>query len=78
MFQLIACIVVVVVTALVLPWFVSSMRKSHHSSGGGGLGPALMELDRILNPATTHVIQAHEKETRSERSDDEPLEPPRQ
>lgn len=72
MIQVIASIVVVVLAAILLPLSVTSIRRSRQKSGTGGLGSALVDLDRVLNPATEHAIEARQEKTCEQPGKDAP------
>lgn len=70
--QLIACIVIIALATIFLPLAVGSIRRSRQKTGAGGLGSALVDLDRVLNPATEHSIQARQEQTEEQPSRDAP------
>lgn len=75
MAEWIAVLAIIAFGALVVPWMVSAIGRDRRGSGSGGVDSALMELDRILNPANAHAIEARREPIADEAGDDEPLGP---
>lgn len=75
--QWIAVLIIIVVAAVIIPWAVSAMQRDRRGKGsGGGFGPALLELDRVLNPSNTHAIEARRGPISEEDADGEPKDQP--
>ena len=63
-------ILVVIATPWMMVVFIKDLfshkNRTRSGSGGGGIIGAMMEMDRIVNPASQHVQEAKEVEQEEE------------